>query len=203
MATMSKTLLAMLLGIMLLGGAGSCGCDRRSASDLPKLHKVGSFTLVNDEGKAFSSASLHNTVWMAHAMFTKCPSVCPLMTEDMRDVRKALRKHGNKVNFVSISVDPTEDKPAALKAYRKAHGGQGSNWHFLTGTPSAIIRVLQGELKLSVGQPIMVEGGIKDITHSSHAALVDKQGYVRGYYRLGSEGRNNMIRDATLLLETP
>ena len=80
-------------------------------------------------------------------IYTNCPDICGLTTARLAEVQKRLGKLvGTEVNFYSISLDPQNDTPKALKAYAKAfHAGSG--WLFLTGKPNdlALIRYKLGE----------------------------------------------------------
>lgn len=66
-------------------------------------------------------------------IYTHCKDMCPLETARMAQVQKMLGDRvGKDIFFYSISIDPTADTPAVLKAYSdKFHAGSG--WLFLTG----------------------------------------------------------------------
>jgi protein SCO1/2 len=42
------------------------------------------------------------------------------------------------VHFVSISLDPVRDNPAALREYARKRGAELSDWSFLTGPPDEV-----------------------------------------------------------------
>lgn len=66
-------------------------------------------------------------------IYTTCHYACPLETARMAQVQEKLgRRVGSDIYFYSISIDPANDTPEALKAYMdKFHVGPG--WTFLTG----------------------------------------------------------------------
>lgn len=68
-----------------------------------------------------------------NTFFADCGDVCPLSTAKMLELKKLLGDRvGKDVFFYSISVDPDNDTPEALKAYaERFHTGPG--WVFLTG----------------------------------------------------------------------
>jgi protein SCO1 len=49
---------------------------------------------------------------------------------------------GDKVWFVSITVDPEHDRPAELLNYSKQQGADQNGWLFLTGSPAQIEQVM-------------------------------------------------------------
>ncbi|HEV8189366.1 MAG TPA: SCO family protein [Pyrinomonadaceae bacterium] len=91
--------------------------------------------LVNQNGEEmrFYSDLLQNKVIVINSFFATCKGSCLPLNRNLEKLQKALGDHmGKEVYFVSISVDPTVDTPANLKAYaKKLNAGPG--WYFLTG----------------------------------------------------------------------
>jgi protein SCO1 len=71
-------------------------------------------------------------------IYTHCLDSCPLETARLAEVQRLLGDRvGKDIFFYSISIDPENDTPAALKAYaEKFHAGPG--WLFLTGKKADI-----------------------------------------------------------------
>jgi len=68
-------------------------------------------------------------------IFTSCSAICPIATRTMAELQGQLRP-GEKLRLVSISLDPLNDTPEALREYaRKA--GVRPGWHFYTGSVAA------------------------------------------------------------------
>jgi protein SCO1 len=71
-------------------------------------------------------------------IFTKCTDVCPADTAQLRQVQDLLGDRvGRDVFFYSISIDPKNDTPAALKRYKHMFA-VGPGWEFLTGNKDDI-----------------------------------------------------------------
>ncbi len=66
-------------------------------------------------------------------IFTTCGTVCPVMSATFSQVQAALGPERTAVRMVSISIDPEQDTPAALKAYAGKYGA-GPQWQLLTGS---------------------------------------------------------------------
>ena len=96
--------------------------------------------LTTQDGRKvrFYDDVLKGKVVAINFIFTTCPDVCPLDTAALRRVQKLVGpRMGKDVFFYSISIDPKNDTPAALKAYMKKFD-VGPGWTFLTGRPEDI-----------------------------------------------------------------
>ena len=79
----------------------------------------------------FNYYSLHTgnaDVIVVAFIFTTCPDVCPVITNNMIQAEDAL--DGVDYQFISITVDPGNDKPNVLREYREDYG---ATWPHLTG----------------------------------------------------------------------
>lgn len=75
-------------------------------------------------------------------IFATCTTICPIMTATFSQMRKALGSEADRIQLVSITIDPEHDSPAVLSEYAKRfHATAG--WHFLTGKPNEIEQVLR------------------------------------------------------------
>jgi protein SCO1/2 len=91
--------------------------------------------LVNQNGEKmrFYSDLLHDKVVVINSFFATCPGSCLPMERNLEKVQQALGdRMGKDVHIISISVDPTVDTPANLKAYAKKLNAR-PGWYFLTG----------------------------------------------------------------------
>ncbi|MAG32892.1 MAG: hypothetical protein CL908_18600 [Deltaproteobacteria bacterium] len=78
---------------------------------------------------------------MLNFIFTSCTTICPVMTSTFREVERQLGPERERVQMVSISIDPEHDSPARLAEYAQVRGA-GEPWSFLTGD-LALIRQTQ------------------------------------------------------------
>src|SRR5438552_15452052 len=100
------------------------------------------FSLLDQNAQPFTKRSLAGHPFIADFIYTHCAGPCPLMTEKMA----ALQKQLPQMQFVSVSVDPTNDTPDVLKNYAKQHHADESSWHFLTGKEDAVVALARGML---------------------------------------------------------
>jgi protein SCO1 len=74
-------------------------------------------------------------------IYTTCQYACPLESARLARMQQLLgARMGKDVFFISISIDPEHDTPAALKAYAEKYEA-GPGWIFLTGDKNDIDRL--------------------------------------------------------------
>ena len=167
-------------------------------------HKVADITLQNQLGHTVSLSDLKGRVIVADFFFTRCPSICPKLTLNMRKLQNALKLKDDMkridttfVQFLSFSVDAERDSVPALKKYADRFGVNQDVWWLLTGPKKKIYDFALDELKLGIA-----DGGTVDsnFIHSQKMVLLDKDRVVRGYY----DGLDSMdvakMGDAIVLL---
>ncbi|MFI5308884.1 MAG: SCO family protein [Polyangiales bacterium] len=175
-----------------------CGCVRRP--ELPRIAAVPSFSLTDQNAVTCTPDGFRGKVWIASFMFTSCKDVCPLLTSKMASVRTRLAAQRPELHFVSFSVDPAHDSPEVLKRYARAHDADQPDWSFLTGPAEQVQAVIVEGFKQSVQRTPAVEGQAQTILHGSYFVLVDRAGFIRGYYRSDQEGLLLLERDARIVL---
>ena len=97
--------------------------------------------LTDQSGKVvhFYDDLIKDKIVVIDFIYTHCKDMCPLETARLAQVQKILGDRvGKDIFFYSISIDPTKDTPAVMKAYSdKFHAGPG--WLFLTGKNEDIV----------------------------------------------------------------
>ncbi|RUW60708.1 SCO family protein [Mesorhizobium sp. M7A.F.Ca.US.008.03.1.1] len=94
------------------------------------------FTLRTADDRIVRPADLRGKVVVLHFIYTSCPDVCPLHAEKVAEIQAMVNATPMKdmVLFVTITTDPSKDKPEVLRGYGAAHGLNPANWLFLTTT---------------------------------------------------------------------
>ena len=76
-------------------------------------------------------------------IFTSCTTICPPLTATLRRVQQQLGdSQPNKIQLISISVDPETDVPERLQAFSSKFNA-GPGWSFITGGKQEITRILK------------------------------------------------------------
>ncbi|MCP4502937.1 MAG: SCO family protein [Deltaproteobacteria bacterium] len=175
----------------------------------PPLIETQPWSLTGDDGKSFGSEELQGKVWLASFVFTRCPTACPKITATMKEAEEKMTHHGEDMHFVSFTVDPSYDTPEIFQAYKKKMNIDTPRWTFVGGTEKDIHALLQGQLKLFVGEKTLLSDDEKskperdqlfDIAHSGRLALFDQVGALRGLFTADDAGLAAMGNAARLLV---
>ncbi|WP_422927635.1 SCO family protein [Singulisphaera sp. PoT] len=172
------------------GGVGS-------ASPLGDIGLAPTFSLTDSSGKPFAFKNLRGKTTLVSFVFTTCTGTCPATTQNLYRIQETLKKSnlwGDKVEFVSISLDPTRDTPEVLANYARIFRADLGAWHFLTGTPGEVSEVVRAWGMWAKTGP----GGALD--HPSRIFLVDPQGHEREIYSLEHLKPEMVLQDVKTLL---
>lgn len=181
--TYTKTVFLSLLTIVL----ASCGNDLEVIKDLG----YSDYQLLDiDSNQVVFPKLIENKIGVVGYIFTNCPDICPLTTNNMRMIQEKLKEDNiEDVQFVSISFDPEVDNPSVLKSFTKVHGLNLYNWDFLTGNTTTIEKLLkQVGVIAFVGDSTTFDDGSKTYyyVHTDRIQLIDQDGRIRKNY-LGSK----------------
>ena len=94
------------------------------------------FTLLSADGRLVRLADFRNKVVILHFIYTHCPDVCPLHAERIAQIQSMVNQAHmqDRVQFITITTDPSRDTPDVMREYGKEHGLDPANWLFLTTT---------------------------------------------------------------------
>jgi protein SCO1 len=169
------------------------------------IGEVPAFTLVDQSGKSFTRDDLlaADKTWVVGFVFTSCPSTCPAVSRAMQMFQEQVErsKLGDRIELLTVTVDPQTDTPEVLATYADSIGADLGNWRFLTGDAAAIEAFVVDGFKLAVGEREATgEPGVYDIAHSTKLALVDRFGNIRGYYSIDHEGLAELYHRAVRVI---
>ena len=92
---------------------------------------VEDFSLIDQNNQNVNLTDSRGDVVVVAFIFTRCPDVCPVITQLLRSVESGIgADYEEHVSVISISVDPEYDTPERLKEYTELHN---VNWPHLTG----------------------------------------------------------------------
>ena len=169
--------------------------DTRAAPEaLRQLH------LVDQDGALVDEHALSERIVVLNFMFTRCPSACPRLTQLLRETFDLLPSETRRqVQFLSISVDPAHDQPAALKDFARKHRADLAAWRFA--------RLDERDLSLLSERLAVFEPGSRaePSAHSMAIYLFDRRGRPRQRYNGTSIEPKRLAREITTLatLEQP
>lgn len=179
-----KKLILILIVIFIFT---NCSEDFEIVEDLSNAN----YQLLNQDSSQVNFPDLiKGKVAVVGYIFTNCPDICPLTTNNMRLIREIIEEENMKnVELVSISFDPEIDRPSVLKKFSELHGVNFNNWEFLTGEKSVIKDLIKDiGVVAFVGDSTTFDDGSKSYyyIHTDRIQLFDEEGRVRKNY-LGSK----------------
>ena len=143
--------------------------------ELELIGKAPSYTLVDQNGKPFSSDALKGKVHVLELFFSTCPTICPIMNQNMLKIEQKFFVNPDFA-IVSITINPENDTPQVLKQHAEAIGVKSSQWHFLTGEKDDIHKLANTGFNIYAGENAKANGGFE---HSGLFALIDRDGNIR------------------------
>ena len=169
-----RTIIIVLAAIIVLVAIAISVIHKGQESQgaLPVLYKLPDFTYIEQQGVPFGKVNFIGKLTIVDFIFTNCPGPCPYMSSKMAELYQAY-SDTDKLQFVSISVDPNRDSLGVLQKYADRFGVKDKRWVFLH---APMIEVMD----LYVDGFIL--GGILPADHSTKFILVDQTATIRGYY---------------------
>lgn len=172
------------------------------------------FQIVNQEAPAFSLQDadgnpvrlidFRGKAVVLHFIYTNCPDFCPLHAEKIAEIQERvnLSPDRERVQFITITTDPSRDTPDILRAYGPLHGLDPVNWAFLTSGPEepedttrTIARAYNLEFT-EIDDEIQLHGVV--------TFVIDREGWIRGkFHGLDFEPTNAAIYINALLNDHP
>tara|TARA_A100001015_G_scaffold254029_1_gene294592 strand:+ start:6275 stop:6904 length:630 start_codon:yes stop_codon:yes gene_type:complete len=170
----------------------------KSIRDITKNHTVSDFNLINQNGSFITSEDYKNKIYVVDFFFTSCPSICPIMTNNMLKIQDEFIDN-NEVMLLSMSVTPEIDNVEILKQYADDKGVIDSKWNITTGKKKHIYELARKSYFAVLEQG---DGGLQDFIHSPNFILVDNKKQIRGIYDGTVENEiSRLIKDINVLCE--
>lgn len=160
-------------------------------------HIVSDFDLTNQNGKTITQSDYKNKIYVADFFFTRCPSICPIMTNNMSKIQNEFIDN-EAVMLLSLSVTPKLDSVPLLKKYADKNGAIDTKWNITTGDKKHIYNLARKSYFAVVDQG---DGGLQDFIHTPNFILVDKKKQIRGIYNgTNDEEIQKLVSDIKTLL---
>ncbi|MEN2993355.1 MAG: SCO family protein [Bacteroidia bacterium] len=164
-------------------------------------HTLPDFRLWTQDSLPFTRDSLRGWIHVANYFFTRCPGICPRLSQSMYFLQEALQGRASQVRLVSYTVDPAHDTPAVLREYAAKYRADLNRWTFVTGPESTLYRLAREGYLLFTGRLPDTTKGELGLVHSDALVLVDPDLRLRGFYSgLDSLHLRKLLDDIGLLL---
>lgn len=143
-----------------------------------KYHTIANFALLNQNGDTITQKDYENKIYIADFFFTTCPTICPIMTDNMLKLQEILKTQDN-VLLLSHTVTPEIDSVPVLKAYAEKKGVNDAKWNMVTGEKQQIYDLARKSYLVAKYEPF---DGDYDMIHTENFVLVDTRRRIRGFY---------------------
>ncbi len=159
-------------------------------------HTIADFSLINQNGDTITQEDYKDKIYVADFFFTRCTTICPIMTNNMAKVQNAFL-NDDSVKILSHSVTPIIDSIPVLREYANHKGVIDSKWNVTTGNKKHIYELARKSYFAVVDEG---DGGVQDFIHTENFILVDKKRRIRGFYDgTNSEQIDKLIADIKVL----
>ncbi|PKK83128.1 MAG: hypothetical protein CVT49_09980 [candidate division Zixibacteria bacterium HGW-Zixibacteria-1] len=144
-----------------------------SRSELPILGQVPDFEFTERGGEPFGLENMKGKISVVDFMFSNCKTKCPIMVVNMGELY-GYYKGIDRVQIVSITVDPERDTLETLNRYAEEHGVTDNRWVFLWAPVEEVINLSENGFMLAAeGLPM---------GHTTKFVVVDQLGRIRSYH---------------------
>lgn len=140
-----------------------------------KKRRVPFFTAVNQDSLVVTDKDYLGKVYVVEFFFTSCPTICPVMTENLVAVQKEFIDNKD-FGIASFTINPRYDSPIVLKKYAEKYSIVNLDWNFLTTDQETTYELANKGFNIFAAENSNIEGGFE---HSGMFALIDKKGYMR------------------------
>ncbi len=137
-------------------------------------YQVPEWEFTTQDDTLLSSEELQGRITLVNFFFTTCPSICPAMNYNVKQVQDRFKGYEN-FRIASFTVNPEHDTVEVLKKYENKIGAIPGIWYFLTGNRDEIYQTARDHF-LSAMEDSTADGGF---LHSENLVLVDWEGRIR------------------------
>ncbi len=153
-------------------------------------------SLTDHTGKPRTLADFKGKVVVVFFGFTQCPDVCPTTLLEMKAVKEALGKDGERIQVLFVTVDPERDTAELLGKYVPAFD---PSFIGLYGDAEATARTAK-EFKVYYRKVPGSSPGSYSVDHTAAMFVYDPSGRLRLFAK-HAQGADALAHDIKLLLD--
>jgi len=175
-----RTLERFLVCILAAAALSACGPSgpKFQNTDITGSEFGKDFALTDHNGKPRTLADFKGKVVLLFFGFTHCPDVCPTTLSQLKAVKAALGKEGERMQVLFVTLDPERDSAELLREFVPAFD---PSFLGLRGDAHATERVAR-EFKVYY-KKVPTQGGDYTLDHSTATYAFDTAGNLRLYIR--------------------
>ena len=176
--TIGNTIIVFIVGLSILffltdglnaftsEGARRYEIEQRPI-ELPNIY------LLDAKGNYFLIQDYSEKIVLVDFIFTKCRSVCPIITQNLKKLHTRLKRSliAKHVVLLTISFDPDYDTPPVLARYSEAVGADTHDWIFATVENKRQLQILLDTFGI-----VVIPSPDGQFEHNAAIHLVDRSG---------------------------
>ncbi|HEX5467836.1 MAG TPA: SCO family protein [Gaiellaceae bacterium] len=171
------------------GGSGAF-----AGGELTPARSTPDFTLTDQSGDSVSMAAQRGKLVLLTFLYTHCPDVCPLITQNLNQALRTLGPERDDVRVLAVSVDPEGDTPKSVDEFAQAHHLL-PQFHYLVGSRTELTKIWKDYGVAAVASdPELVD-------HTAYTMLVDRSGEGRVIYDSQVQAKD-VVHDVRLMLSS-
>jgi protein SCO1 len=183
---MTTTKLVCVLSITALSLFGGAASHADTNAAMPGMYSFAVAPISGDslyqlpvqltaaDGANFKLSSLRGKPLIVTMFYSRCTSVCPLLTHELQQLMARLSTlERARVQILMVSFDSAGDSPATLTAFKSEHQIAGDNW-LIAKASARDVRFLAAALGIQYR-----ELPDHSFNHSAVLSVADRGGTVR------------------------
>lgn len=157
-------------------------------------------TLVTHEQEDYRFGDAEKKLKLIEFIYTHCPDICPTTTQKMKLLKQDLKAegvYGDRVQFITVTIDPYRDTPEVMQKYMEAFEIKDDDqWLMLTGDPNKLkeeqqeIRELADTFQFQYRDP-----GNGFFVHTTFTYLIDENNKFIKKFPMGVEFNKDEVFD--------
>jgi protein SCO1/2 len=162
---------------------------------IKKYHTIADFSLLNQNGETVTQDNYKDKIYVADFFFTTCQTICPIMTNHMRQIQEELKNDAD-IMLLSHTVTPDIDSVPQLKKYAVNKNVNDDKWNLVTGDKKQIYDLARKSYLVAKDNP----QDEFELIHTENFVLVDTKKRIRGFYDgTNPEDIQKLLRDIEIL----
>ena len=130
--------------------------------------------LIDQNGRAFSFASLHGKPLIVTFVAAHCTDACPLVNAQFQQADQLFVARRMDVRLLTITLDPENDPPAVMRDLARRFSADPRRWIVASGS----VRDVHAVMDAFGVQAQRGRGGYADV-HTTFVYVFDKRGTLR------------------------
>jgi protein SCO1/2 len=141
------------------------------------LVTVSNLNLIDENGQPQSAKLLDGKITFVTFFFASCAGFCSTLIKHLQKLESQIKKNNLDVQFIGISVNPSNDTPDKLKIYFKKMRLNTKTWKLLTGQEEDIYNLARETFSAETFKLPKSKG---QVAHSEHFYVIDQNRRLRG-----------------------